>query len=150
MDKIDCHILTLLQQNARLSVSDISSIIHMSVPAIRERIKKIEASGIILQYTAILNPSVMKKELSALMFISLEKPQFTDKFCENINKMDEILECNYIAGDYDYLLKILTENTNSLEHLLTKIKSIPGVQKTCTYVVLCNVKNKFSFSPPID
>ncbi|MCX7708282.1 MAG: Lrp/AsnC family transcriptional regulator [Clostridia bacterium] len=147
MDNIDVKILKLLQKNARITASDISNEINLSVPAVSDRLKKLEASGIIQQHTTIINPRKMNKDLTAMMFISLERPKFTDKFLEFVNQENDILECHYIAGDFDYVLKIVTENTFSLEQLLNRIKSVPGVQKTRTIVVLSSVKNNFSVSP---
>jgi Lrp/AsnC family leucine-responsive transcriptional regulator len=147
MDAIDSGILRLLQKNARLSLSEISLKVNLSVPTVSERIKKIESSGLVEQYTAILNPGMMKKDLTAMMFVSLDRPQFSSKFLAFVELQDEVLECHYIAGDFDYLLKIMTENTSSLEKLLTKIKSVPGIQKTKTTVVLCTVKSKHSIVP---
>jgi Lrp/AsnC family leucine-responsive transcriptional regulator len=147
MDFIDGQILKQLQQNARVSVSDVSAIVNLSVPAVSDRIKRLEASGVIQQYTTIISPSVLKKDLTAMMFVSLERPQFSEKFVSYVNTMDEILECHYLAGDYDYLLKIITENTGTLGDLLTKIKGIQGIQKTRTIVVLNTVKNNHSITP---
>lgn len=147
MDDIDVKILKLLQKNARTTTSDISSEVKLSIPAVSERLKKLESSGIIQQYTAILNPRCLKKDLTAMMFISLERPKFTEKFMEFIQNENEILECHYLAGDYDYILKIITENTFTLEKILNRIKSVPGVQKTRTIVTLSTVKNNFSITP---
>ena len=147
MDGLDIKILKMLQKNARVTASDISSQINLSVPAVSERLKKLETSGIILQYTSIINPAHLKKDLTAMMFISLERPRFTDNFIEFVKGEEEILECHYLAGDFDYILKIMTENTNTLEALLNRIKSIQGVQKTRTIVVLSTVKNNYSVSP---
>ncbi len=146
MDSIDIKILKLLQKNARISVSEIGSLINLSVPACSERIKKLEASGTIRQYAAIIDPASVKKTLTAMMFISLERPQFTDKFIEVIRLEDDILECHYLAGDFDYLLKIMTTDTSTLEKLLNRLKSVRGVQKTRTIVVLSTEKNNYSVS----
>jgi Lrp/AsnC family transcriptional regulator, leucine-responsive regulatory protein len=83
------------------------------------------------------------------MFVNLERPKFTDKFVEFVQELEDILECHYLAGDFDYALKIVTESTFTLEALLNKIKSVPGVQKTRTIVVLSTVKNKYSVTPEI-
>lgn len=146
MDSIDMKILSLLQKNARMTASEISGIVNLSVPACSERLKKLESSGVIKQYTAIIDNGFLKKTLTAIMFISLERPKFTDKFLEAINVENDILECHYLTGDFDYLLKIVTENTDSLERLLNRIKSVQGVQKTRTIVVLSTVKNNYSVS----
>ena len=146
MDDIDENILRLLQLNARTPVSEISLKVGLSVPAVSGRIRKLESSGVIKQYTAILNPSMLKKELTALMFVDLDRPQFSDRLVKFVALEDEILECQYITGDFDYVLKIVTENSQSLERLLTRIKSNPGIKKTRTIVVLCTVKNQYSIA----
>ncbi|MEL7570478.1 MAG: Lrp/AsnC family transcriptional regulator [Eubacteriaceae bacterium] len=146
MDSLDLKILNLLQKNARITVSEIGSLINLSVPACSERLKKLEQSGAIKQYTAIIDSKYLNKFLTAFMFISLERPRFTDQFIEKINKEADILECHYLAGDFDYLLKIITDNTDTLEGLLQRIKSVSGVQKTKTIVTLSAVKNNYSIS----
>ena len=147
MDSIDVKIIRLLQKNARITASEISNEINMSVPAVSERLKKLEASGVIQQYTAIVNPRKLKKDLTAIMFISLERPKYADKFADAIKLEDEVLECHYLAGDYDYSLKIITENTFTLQNLINRIKSVQGVQKTKTTVALSTVKNNYSVIP---
>lgn len=147
MDAIDVKIVRLLQKNARVTASEISGEINLSVPAVSERLRKLESTGVIEKYTAIVNPSSVKKELTSMMFVTLERPKYTDKFLEIVNTLDEIIECHYLAGDYDYALKVITENTFSLEDLITKIKAIQGVHRTRTIVVLSTVKNNHSVSP---
>lgn len=147
MDDIDVKILKLLQKNARSTISDLSSAVGMSMPAVSERLKKLELSGIIRQYCAILNPQLLNKQLMALMFVSLEHPHFNDSFAEFVKQENEVHECYYIAGDYDYSLKIITANTLSLEQLLNKIKTLPGIQKTKTTVVLSTVAERPSVTP---
>ena len=147
MDSIDRQIISLLQKNARSSISEISTQVNLSIPATSDRIRKIEAAGIITQYTAIVDPGALGLKLTAMMFISLEKPRFSDNFVAFVNTKDEILECHYLAGDFDYLIKIVTESTETLEYLLRSIKSVPGVQKTQTIVTLCTVKNVHSVLP---
>jgi len=147
MDSIDRQIITILQKNARSSISEISSRVNLSIPATSDRIRKIEAAGIITQYTAIVNAAALNMKLTAMMFVSLEKPHYSEHFVSFVNTQDEILECHYLAGDFDYLMKIVTESTESLERLLTRIKSVPGIQKTQTIVTLCTVKNVHSVLP---
>lgn len=147
MDNIDVKIIKLLQNNARITASEISGEINLSVSAVSDRLKKLESSGIIEKYTAIVNARRLKKDLTAIMFVSLERPKFTDKFIEFVNSENEILECHYLAGDYDYSLKIITDNSFTLESLLNRIKSIPGVLRTRTIVALSTVKNNHSIVP---
>jgi Lrp/AsnC family transcriptional regulator, leucine-responsive regulatory protein len=147
MDTIDVKILELLQENARVSVSEISRKVNLSLSAVSERLKKLEASKVIKNYTIILDPEFLGKELSVIMNISLENPEHTQDFVEFIQSDSEILECHYITGEYDYALKITTRNTQTLEHMMNRIKSVPGIKKTQTNVVLSTLKNLYSVSP---
>jgi Lrp/AsnC family leucine-responsive transcriptional regulator len=147
MDTIDINILKILQENARISNSEISSKINLSLSATGERIKKLENSGVIKQYTAILDNESLGRDLMAVMNVSLERPQFTEKFMNFIEEEDQILECLYTAGGYDYIIKIVTKNTYTLEKLLTRIKSVEGVLKTNTNVVLSTPKYHYSVEP---
>lgn len=149
MDIIDVRILELLQQNARISVSEISKNVNLSLSAVSERLKKLEASKVIKSYTIILNPEYLGKELSVIMNISLENPDHTMDFIEFIMAESEILECHYITGEYDYALKITTKNTQTLEHMMNRIKSVPGIKKTQTNVVLSTLKNLHSVRPSL-
>ena len=147
MDDIDKKILRLLQKNARITISDLSSEIALSMPAISERLKKLEASGVIKQYAAILDPALLNKHLMAQIFIRLEKPLYCDSFTDFVKQENEIQECFYITGEFDYSLKIVTENTKTLEQLLHKIKNQPGIANTKTLVVLSPVINNPSPGP---
>ena len=147
MDDIDKKILRLLQKNARITISDLSSEIALSMPAISERLKKLEASGVIKQYAAILDPALLNKHLMSQIFIRLEKPLYCDAFTDFVKQENEIQECFYITGEFDYSLKIVTENTKTLEQLLHKIKNQPGIANTKTLVVLSPVINNPSPGP---
>ena len=150
MDNIDIKILKLLQGNARITASEIASKINLSVPAVSDRLKKLDASGIIEKYTVIISPKKTNKSLTVIMFVNLGNPKFADKFIEVIQKEDEIIECHYLAGDFDYALKIMTTNTETLEMILNRIKLVAGVQKTKTVVTLSTIKNNYSIIPKFD
>lgn len=147
MDAIDIKILEILEKNARISVSDISGQVALSLSAVSERLKKLEASKVIKEYATILDSDVLGKDLSVIMNISLVNPQVTSKFMDIVDKEREILECHYITGEYDYVLKITTESTKTLENIMNKIKSIEGINKTQTNVILSTIKNLYSVSP---
>jgi Lrp/AsnC family transcriptional regulator, leucine-responsive regulatory protein len=147
MDSLDIKILKLLKKNARVTASEISSKINLSVPAVSDRLRKLDASGVIEQYTVIINAKKLNRNLTVIMFVSLESPKYTNNFLEAIQKDDEIIECHYLAGDYDYALKIITENTETLEKILNKIKGMNGIIKTKTTVTLSTIKNNYSVMP---
>ncbi|MBQ4409987.1 MAG: Lrp/AsnC family transcriptional regulator [Firmicutes bacterium] len=147
LDTIDVRILEVLQENARVSISELSKQVNLSRSAVSERLKKLENSNIIEQYTTVLNPAAMEKELSAIMMISMEDPSDTVEFRRLVQELDEILECHYITGTYDYVLKITTKNMATLELLMNKIKSIKSIKHTETNVIFSTIKNKHSVVP---
>ncbi|MBR5640939.1 MAG: Lrp/AsnC family transcriptional regulator [Firmicutes bacterium] len=147
LDTIDVKILEVLQDNARVSISELSKQVNLSLSAVSERLKKLENSNIIEQYTTVLNSSAMEKDLSAIMMISMEDPSDTDEFRRLVQGLDEILECHYITGTYDYVLKITTKNMSTLEQLMNKIKSIKSIKHTETNVIFSTIKNKHSVVP---
>jgi Lrp/AsnC family transcriptional regulator, leucine-responsive regulatory protein len=149
MDDIDIEILRVLQKDASVSLSDIGQKVSLSVSAVGERVKKLEVSGTISRYVAIIDGSSFHKELTAFMFISLENPSFIETFQQFVLRENDILECHYIAGSYDYVLKIVTNNPSTLEKLLNKIKSVRGIAKTYTNVVLATCKNNESIFPEL-
>lgn len=147
MDQMDKSILLLLEENARMTVSEISSKINLSVSAVSERLKKLENTGIIEQYTTIINSKYLNKNLTAFMSIALDGPHYVEKLQEFVEAEDEILEGYYIAGEFDYMIKIITQDTESLKVLLDRIKGINGIGKTKTTVALSNIKTKHSVIP---
>ncbi|MBQ1475911.1 MAG: Lrp/AsnC family transcriptional regulator [Firmicutes bacterium] len=147
LDTIDVKILEVLQENARVSISELSKQVNLSLSAVSERLKKLESSSIIEQYTTVLNSAAMEKDLSVIMMISMEDPSKTEEFDKLVHSLDEILECHYITGEYDYVLKITTKNTTTLEQLMNKIKSVESIKHTQTNVILSTLKNKHSVAP---
>lgn len=147
MDITDVRIIKLLQINARISISDISKIVNLSVSAVGERLKKLENSGIIQKYTVILDPILLSKELSVIINVRLERPKYTEDFLTLVHAENEILECHYITGEFDYSLKIVTHSTSTLERIMNGIKSIPGIQKTQTHVILSTLKSQYTVTP---
>lgn len=147
MDIIDVKILEVLQANSRVSISELSKKVNLSLSAVSERLKKLESSNVIEKYTVILNAQALDKELSVIMNISLENPHHTTEFLDFVRTEDEILECHYVTGEYDYVLQITTRNTVTLEMIMNRIKSISGIKRTQTNVILSSVKHLYSVSP---
>jgi Lrp/AsnC family leucine-responsive transcriptional regulator len=148
MDGTDIKIINCLSVNSRINASDIAEKVNLSVSAVIERIKKLEASGVIKKYTVILDNASLGKDISAMMFVNMENPRFNGGFENMVKTHSQITECNYMAGDYDYLIKIVTANTSSLERVLNDIKCVPGVSKTRTSIVLSSIKQEYSTPLP--
>ena len=141
MDAIDRSILELLVKNSRSSASDISRAVNLSLPAVAERIRKLEEGGVIEQYTAKLNRAKLGLGLLAFVFVNLEKTEHIAPFRAKIVLCPSVLECHHMAGEYDYLLKVLVADTQALDDFLSHtLKSIAGVSKTNTVIALSTLK----------
>ena len=147
MDNIDYRILECLKENSRENATNIGAKINLSTSAVIERIKKMENIGLIEKYTAIINQSVLGRETTAFISVSLEHPRFNEEFIRLVNENKSISECHYIAGDFDFILKVITKNGKTLESILNYIKSIDGISLTRTSVVLSTNKCEVSLLP---
>ena len=144
MDNTDIAILNCLSENARMNASDIAEKVSLSTSAVIERIRKMENAKIIRQYTTIVDYAILGKDVSALMAVSIDHPANNPAFEAAVQGMPDVLECQYIAGDFDYMLKIVTKNSKSLQDVLNHIKAVEGVSKTKTMVVLSSIKERTS------
>lgn len=143
MDMVDMKIIQLLQENSRTTASEISKRVILSVPAVTERIRKLEEEKVIKKYTLQLNRKKLNLNLLAFVLVSIDKSEHIANFREIVLKSDWVLECHHIVGEYDYLLKVLVENTEKLEIYISHIlKKTTGVAKTNTIVVLSTLKEE--------
>ena len=147
IDVIDAKILEVLQENARVSLSELSKRINLSLSAASERLKKLESSGIIKQYTAILDPASVDRELRALMMVNVDNSGNITELKKLIEQSGEILEAYFVAGDCDYVIKIATKNTSTLANLVNQIKAVKSVKRTETMVLLNEYKQLYSVPP---
>ncbi len=147
MDAIDYSILSCLKENSRENATNIGLKINLSTSAVIDRIKKMEKSGLIERYTTIINQSVLGRELMAFITVRLEHPKHYENFVKTVEANDSIAECYYIAGDFDFILKIITKSGKNLEEILNGVKSIEGVSMTRTSVVLSENKREVTLLP---
>lgn len=140
MDIIDYEILSCLKSNSRENATNIGAKINLSTSAVIERIKKMELAGIIKQYTMLLDQEALGRELMAFIYVGLEHPKYYEGFVKAVNENNTISECYYIAGDFDFILKVITKTGKNLEQIIKDIKYINGVSMTRTSVVLSTNK----------
>ncbi|MBI4209177.1 MAG: Lrp/AsnC family transcriptional regulator [Deltaproteobacteria bacterium] len=136
IDEIDLKILGFLQQDGRMPVSEIGEKVELSSPSVADRIHKFEEKGIIQKYTAILNAREIGKDVTAFIGVSVSHPQGIPHFESVIGRIGDILECHHVTGEHTFRLKIKTRNTQTLEEVIRQIRSIEGVTRTETEVVL--------------
>lgn len=134
LDAKDLSILALLQQNARITVKEISEKIHLSTTPVHERIKRMESDGVIKQYVTLVDHSKVKRGLLVICYVSLKahSKNAGTKFINAINEMNEIIECYSISGEFDFMLKVVEENMDSYYDFhvnkLSQIENIGNVQ----------------------
>ena len=114
-DEKDLAILKLLQQNARITVKEISGKIHLSTTPVHERIKRMEEAGVIKQYATLVNHAKVKKGLMVICYVSLKQHNKNAgaKFIKTIHELHEVIECYNISGEFDFMLKVVVENMDS-------------------------------------
>lgn len=147
MDEIDYQILCCLKENSRENATNIGTKINLSTSAVIERIKKLENSGVIQQYTTLINQNALGRDLTAFISVRLEHPKHYENFVRRINENTSVAECYYIAGDFDFILKVVTGSGKTLEGILNGVKSISGVSLTRTSVVLSTNKRDVCLLP---
>lgn len=141
LDEIDLQIIELLQTNARVKRSELAEKVNLTVPAVSERINKLEEKGLIKRYTAQLDFKKAGYDVTAFIFVFMESSKYYNAFTQKAMNEPEILECHSITGEGSHILKVVTENTSSLEKILSKIQAWPGVTGTKTNVVLSTIKD---------
>ena len=140
LDKIDNELLDILQQDGRIKRNELAEKVGLSLPAVSERLRKLEEEGIIQGYHAKLNYKRLGKDITAFVIVTVDSSKHFPGFLEHILKSDDIQECHAITGDGTHLLKVRTENTEGLEKLLARIQSWQGISKTSTSLVLSSPK----------
>ena len=139
-DQIDLRILSILQGDGRCHIADIAKEVDLSSPAVMERIKKLEAQGVIKGYQAVLDPKKIGKDVAAFIGVCVGHQRYIDKFASYMMRRHDVLECHHVTGEESFILKVRTANTESLEKLLGEIRSVEGVTQTVTRVVLSTPK----------
>jgi len=141
MDKTDREILRLLNSNGRATASEISRSIHLSIPAAAERIRKLDEAGVIENYTVRISRQKADWNIMAFIHVSVDDTENIANFRTEITRYPCVLECHHVAGTYDYLLKVLTENMAALDFFLSNsLKAIQGVSSSNTTIVLSTFK----------
>ena len=140
LDKVNIEILNLLQQNARMSASEIASEIGLSVPAAAERVKKLVESKQITGFNTKLNAKELGFDLCAFIAVDSASSDHYNDIIDEAERNNSVLECHSVTGEGSHLLKIRVKNSTKLEKLLSEIQSWPGVIRTHTMLVLSTFK----------
>ena len=115
LDDKDLAILRLLQKNARITIKEISDLVHLSTTPVHERIKRMESTGVIKQYATLLDHAKVKKGLMVICYVSLKEHNKNAgvKFIGRMQELGEVIECYNISGEFDFMLKVVSEDMNA-------------------------------------
>lgn len=143
LDDKDISILKLLQDNARMSVKEISEKIHLSATPVHERIKRLEENGIIKQYATLLDPAKLNKGLMVICYVSLRQHDKKAglKFIGAIQQLNEVTECYSISGEFDFMLKVLAADMADFYNFhVNKLSQVENMGHVQSIFVMGTVK----------
>jgi len=149
LDETDIKILEIIQSDGRITNTKLASMIGISQPAMLERVRRLESSGVISGYNAVLDREKIGLEVMVFVAVSLALHQLAsvDKIKKKIVGFPEVLECYQVSGDDDLILKVALENVNSyMDFVMNKLSKISGIRKVKSSFVLSTVKDTNTFS----
>ena len=149
MDAIDKKLLELLQNDTKKTTAALAVKLNLSVTAVYERIKKLEREGIIDKYVALLNRNKINKGFVVFCHLKLlqHTKEFINQFEKEVVKLDEVLECFHVSGDYDYILKICVKDMEEYrEFMVTKLTTLNHIGSTHSTFMIGEVKNTTVFT----
>jgi DNA-binding Lrp family transcriptional regulator len=151
LDDKDRALLRHLQDDARVTSTELAKRVDLSPPGLQKRVRKLEEMGVIEGYKTLLNREALGFDMLCFVQVTLRRhePEAIRSFKERIKSMTEVMECHHITGEYDYLLKIVVRNRNHLEQFLVeKLTPLKGMDKIRTSLVLREIKS--STAIPLD
>ena len=149
MDGIDKKLLGLLQEDTKKTTKELSMVLNLSVTAVYERIKKLEREVVISKYVAILDRNKVEKAFVVFCHIKLiqHTRDFVTTFESEVIKLDEVLECFHVSGDYDYILKVHVKDMDEYrEFMVTKLTGLKHIGSTHSSFMIGEVKNTTAFT----
>ena len=144
LDIIDKKLLELLQTDSKQTTKELSNKLNLSVTAVYERIKKLEKQQFIRGYVALVNKEKVEKDFVSFCSIKLiqHSKNHVIEFEKEVAKLDEVLECYHISGDYDYLLKVMVKDMDDFrEFMVKKLTTINHIGSTHSAFMINEVKH---------
>lgn len=136
LDDLDIQILEALQRNARSTFAELGAIVGLKPPAVHDRVKRLEQRGHIRGYSAQLDGKRLGLELVAFVSCYTSPDCRYDDFTSALSALPEVCEIHSVAGEETFMCKVVTRSTQHLDDLLGRLKSMPGMARTKTTIVL--------------
>jgi Lrp/AsnC family leucine-responsive transcriptional regulator len=144
LDATDRKILAILQEDCKTALHEIGRRVGLSAPSVIERIKKLEQRGVIKGYHVTLDARALGLDVGAFIGVSMNYPKGISTVEKKVLTLPEVLECHHVTGGHTLLLKVKTRDTEALEELISRVRAIPGVERTETMVVLSTRSERHS------
>jgi Lrp/AsnC family transcriptional regulator, leucine-responsive regulatory protein len=135
VDERDLRIIAALQADARATYADVARLVGMSPSAVHDRVRKLEAAGVIRGYRAVVDPDGIGLLVTALVAVSPLDPRQPDDLPDRIQEFREIEDCFSVAGESNYILKVRTRTTEHLEDLIRRLREKAEVHTRTTVVL---------------
>jgi Lrp/AsnC family leucine-responsive transcriptional regulator len=135
LDDRDLAIIACLQDDARATYADVAARVGLSASSVHERVRKLETSGTIRGYRAVVDPEAIGLMVTALIAVTPLDPQQPDDLPERLADFPEVEDCLSVAGEANYVLKVRTRSTSDLEELIRRLREKAGVATRTTIVL---------------
>lgn len=143
LDATDGRILALVQRDGKLAQAEIARRVGLSTAAVNERLRKLERGGVIRRWVAQVDPQAVGASITAFVEVFIEHPKLERGFVESMRKLDDVLECHHITGEFSLLLKVRARDMAALQELLLhQLNAREGVRQTRTVMVLSTEKEE--------
>jgi len=136
LDRTDLALLVALQEDCKRSLAELGERVGLSAPAVHERVRRLEAAGLIRGYHAHIDPRKTGLDIGAFIGVGIDKPRHIDAFEKAIATIPDVLECHHVTGRHTLVLKVRMDNTETLQRLISTLRDLPGVERTETMIVL--------------
>lgn len=144
IDQIDLKILEHLQHDSQTPIKELCTVLNLSQTPVYERIKRLEKEGIIKSYVALLDKSKVGKSMVVFCNVMLKEhaTPFLKKFEQEVLSLQEVVECYYISGNYDYLLKVIVTGMADYQHfIVNKLAALDNIGNVQSSFVMTEIKD---------
>jgi Lrp/AsnC family leucine-responsive transcriptional regulator len=148
VDAADRTLLDALQNDCKQSLAELGAQVGLSAPSVLERVRKLEEAGLVRGYHAHLDARRLGLDIGAFIGVGIDHPKRIAAFEKELAQIPDVLECHHVTGRHTLMLKVRTENTESLHRLIGQLRELPGVARTETMIVLATQMERTTLPIP--
>ena len=136
VDQLDLQLLDALQRNGRSTFAELGELVGLKAASVHERVKRLEARGFVRGYTARLDGRRLGLLLTAFVSCYTSAETDYDEFNASVMALPEVCEVHSVAGEESFIIKVMTKSTGELDDFLSRLKKIPGIERTKNTIVM--------------